>query len=50
MGNSRLFGLFGVSSASDSHMEDWWNKIPDSVNMEEWKNGELTTGKLMIQW
>ena len=50
MGISRLFYQFGISSARDFHMEDQWSTITDSVHKEECKNGELTTGKLMIQW
>ena len=50
MESSRPFYPFGISSTRDSHMEYDLNTNPDSVHMEEFKNGELTTGKLMLQW
>ena len=49
MRSSILFDPFVISSARDTHMEYERNTDPDSTNMEERRNGELTTGKLMLQ-
>ena len=50
MGILRLFYPFGISSARDYQIEDEWKKNLDSMHMDEWKNGELNNGKIMLQW
>ena len=50
MVSSRISYPFGISSARDSQIEDERNTNPEYVHMEECNNGELHTGKIMLQW
>ena len=49
MAISRLFYQFFLSSEGDSQMEEKLNTNPYYLYMEDFNNGDSTTGKLMIQ-
>ena len=50
MGSSRLVYPFVLSSKIYSYMGYQWITNPYSIQMEECRNGVLTTGKLILQW